>query len=140
VLTELSVADYAKLVQAGYEPLGIVAWSSVFFGGYAFGPGLATGTMMGATQNYELREFTQAFYEARETVMAALGAQAASHGASGIVGMRIDHTARPQSLSAGMGARERSGLMVTFNAVGTAIRQHRRDTVQSPQLVLDLLA
>ena len=26
VLTELSVADYAKLLQAGVEPLGVVAW------------------------------------------------------------------------------------------------------------------
>ena len=35
VLTELSVSDYAKLVDAGIEPLGIVAWTSVFFAVYA---------------------------------------------------------------------------------------------------------
>lgn len=45
VLTELSVADFAKLVQAGFEPLGIVAWSSVYFASYAFGApmGLSIG-------------------------------------------------------------------------------------------------
>jgi uncharacterized protein YbjQ (UPF0145 family) len=35
VLTELTVADYSKLVGAGIEPAGIVAWSSVFYANYA---------------------------------------------------------------------------------------------------------
>lgn len=141
VLTELSVADFAKLVRAGFEPLGIVAWSSVFFAGYAFGVGLAAGEMLaGPAQNYELREFTQAFYQARETVMAQVGAQAAALQASGIVGMRITHASTRRALSAGMGSRERSGLMVTFNAIGTAVRERERIAVQPPQPVLDLLA
>lgn len=141
VLTELSVAEYAQLVRAGFEPLGIVAWSSVFFASYAFGPGLAGGGMMmgmGAA-NYELREFTQAFYEARETVMMRLSAQADSLGASGIVGMRIGHTARRHELAAGFGAGgSRTGLMVTFNAIGTAIRQRTDAAVQAPKPALDL--
>src|SRR4029077_6724624 len=67
VLTELSIADYALLLRAGIEPAGIVAWSAVFFASYAYsgllvGPGTPMG--MGA-QNFELREFTQAFYGAR---------------------------------------------------------------------------
>ncbi len=141
VLTELSVADFAKLVRAGFEPLGIVAWSAVFFAGYAFGPGIAAGEMMtmGTTQNYELREFTQALYLARETVMASVGEQAASLGATGIVGMKIGHRARRHSLAAGFGSRERSGLMVTFNAIGTAIRQQQQASVRPPKPVLDLL-
>lgn len=151
VLSELSVADYAKLAQAGYEPLGIVAWSSVFFAGYSFGPGLAGGNMMpGGTQNFELREFTQAFYEARETVMARLSRQANDLNASGIVGMRIGHTARRQELSGGygFGGGSRTGLMVTFNAIGTAVRHskdaHSKDThsedarAGDPKKLLDL--
>jgi uncharacterized protein YbjQ (UPF0145 family) len=140
VLTELSVADFAKLVRAGYEPLGIVAWSSVFLAGYAFGPGIALGEMsMRFGQNYELQEFTQAFYDARETVMQRMNQQAAALGASGIVGVRIGHNAVRRSLGGG-GSRERSGLMVTFNAVGTAIRQHEDAPLYPPEKTLDLNA
>ena len=44
VMTELSVADYAKLLRAGIEPLGIVAWSSVFFSSYAIAGCSAAGS------------------------------------------------------------------------------------------------
>ena len=140
VLTDLSVADFAKLVGAGFEPLGIVAWSSVFFAGFAFGAGLAGGEMLGsgARQTYELGEFTQAFYAARETTMTALGNQAAALGASGVVGVSITHGARRHSLSAGMTSRERGGLMVTFNAIGTAIRQFATTPLKPPQMTVDL--
>jgi len=138
VLTELSVADYAKLVRAGFEPMGIVAWSSVFFAGYAYGTGVASGEMMSIGQTYELQEFTQAFYNARETVMARLTAQAHALGASGVVGVRIGHSAVRRTLGGGMGSRERNGLMVTFNAVGTAIRQREDAPLYPPEPVVDL--
>jgi uncharacterized protein YbjQ (UPF0145 family) len=142
VLTELSVADFSKLVRGGFEPLGIVAWSSVFFASYNFGPGMVGGGMMsvGATQNFELREFTRAFYNARESVMAELNAQASALGAAGIVGVRIGHRAVPHTLQGGMGTRERSGLMVTFNAIGTAILQTEEATLYPPEMAIDLTA
>jgi uncharacterized protein YbjQ (UPF0145 family) len=153
VLTELSVADYALLLRAGIEPAGIVAWSAVFFAGYSFGSGggltsMGMGMGMGgATQNYELRDFTQAFYGARESVMTQITRQACALGAAGVVGVRIGHTARSHTLRGGMGSavggyggREIQGLMVTFNAIGTAIRQHSHAPVQAPEPVLDLFA
>jgi uncharacterized protein YbjQ (UPF0145 family) len=143
VLTELSVADFSKLVRGGFEPLGIVAWSSVFFASYAYGTGMGVGGGMmsvGATQNFELREFTQAFYNARESVMGELNAQASSIGASGIVGVRIGHRAVPQTLPGGMGGSERRGLMVTFNAIGTAIHQTDEATLYPPETTIDLTA
>jgi uncharacterized protein YbjQ (UPF0145 family) len=142
VLTELSVADFSKLVRGGFEPLGIVAWSSVFFASYNFGPGMVGGGMMsvGGMQNFELREFTRAFYNARESVMGELNAQASAIGASGIVGVRIGHRAVPHTLGGGMGARERSGLMVTFNAIGTAILQTADTTLYPPETTIDLTA
>jgi uncharacterized protein YbjQ (UPF0145 family) len=142
VLTELSVAEFAKLVEAGFEPLGIVAWSSVFFAGYAYGTGIG-GTAafgLGTTQNFELREFTQAFYNARETVMTQLSAQAVALGAAGIVGVRIGHTARRQDLAGNLGGGSRGGLMVTFNAIGTAIAERAGAAAGSPKPILDLSA
>ncbi len=142
VLTELSVADFSKLVKGGFEPLGIVAWSSVFFASYNFGPGMVGGGMMsaGGMQNFELREFTRAFYNARESVMGELNAQASAIGASGIVGVRIGHRAVPHTLQGGMGTRERRGLMVTFNAIGTAILQTGEIALYPPETTIDLTA
>jgi uncharacterized protein YbjQ (UPF0145 family) len=149
VLTELSIADYALLLRAGIEPAGIVAWSSVFFANYSYygmlGPGSGMG--MGSMQNFELREFTQAFYGARETVMSQITRQASALRAAGVVGVRISHTARPHTLTGGIGGavggfggREIRGLMVTFNAIGTAIFQHEHAAFQAPEPVIDLFA
>jgi uncharacterized protein YbjQ (UPF0145 family) len=146
VLTDLSVAEYAMLVQGGFEPLGIVAHSAVFFTSYVFGGmmGGGGGLTMGV-QSFELREFTQAIYSAREAVMAQIVGQASSLGAAGVVGMKIDHSVRPHTLTGGMGmggglvgGRELRGLMVTFTAVGTAIEQHGDHTVPAPKTTVDL--
>jgi uncharacterized protein YbjQ (UPF0145 family) len=144
VMTELSVADYALLLRAGIEPAGIVAWSSVFFSSYAYRGMLGAGGTMTSMQPYELSEFTQALYNARERTMGQINRQATALGASGVVGVRIGHTIRPHTLSSGMGggfgASELRGMMVTFNAVGTAIRQHEHAEIQAPKPVVDLFA
>ncbi len=145
VMTELSVADYALLLRAGIEPAGIVAWSSVFFSSYAYRGMLGAGPgAMASMQPYELSEFTQALYNARGRTMGQLTNQAAALGASGVVGVRIGHTIRPHSLNSGMGGGfgggELRGMMVTFNAVGTAIRQHEHTEIQAPEPVVDLFA
>ncbi len=141
VLTELSVAEYAMLVRGGFEPLGIVAWSAVFFTSYVFGgmAGLVSGSMttMGV-RNFELREFTQAVYSAREAVMGRITDQAAALGASGVVGVKIGHSVNSHTLGGGPGMREIRGLMVTFTAVGTAIKQDEDHTIKAPKPVVDL--
>ncbi|HYB22640.1 MAG TPA: heavy metal-binding domain-containing protein [Solirubrobacteraceae bacterium] len=140
VLTELSVGDYAKLVNAGVEPLGIVAWTSVFFvansGEMEMMGGLG-GRMM-FTENQELTAYTQGLYTAREQTMERLGYQAQQHGASGIVGVRIGHTIRRQELGSSATTGSRGGLMVTFDAVGTAVRDTATASVRPPQTNLDL--
>ena len=148
VMTELSVADYALLLRAGIEPAGIVAWSSVFFASYAYSGMLGGGPgMMSSMQPYELSEFTQALYSARERTMGQITQQASALGASGVVGVRIGHTIQPRTLGAGMGGaiggfggRELRGMMITFNAIGTAIRQHADAEIQAPEPVVDLFA
>ncbi|MCW3019137.1 MAG: hypothetical protein JWN10_1445 [Solirubrobacterales bacterium] len=141
VLSELSVAEYAMLVRGGFEPLGIVAWSAVFFTSYVFGGmigGGGGGPLTMGVQNFEMREFTQAIYSAREAVMQRISGQAAALGASGVVGVNVGHTVRPQTLGGGVGMREMRGLMVTFTAVGTAIREDAEKTVAAPKPVVDL--
>ncbi len=140
VLSELSVADYAKLLSAGFEPVGIVAWSSVFFASYAYAGmlGVPQTAALGTLQNYELREFTQAVYGARETVMQRITDQAAGLRAAGVVGVRIGHTVQGSSLGGGMSLGQLGGMMVTFEAIGTAIREHGHATAQAPEPVIDL--
>jgi uncharacterized protein YbjQ (UPF0145 family) len=140
VLTELSVAEYAMLLQGGFEPLGIVAWSAVFFTSYRYGAGMLSGAPMTmGVQSFELREFTQAIYSAREAVMQRITAQASSLGASGVVGVKIGHSVSPRTLGGGgVGMREVSGMMVTFTAVGTAIQERSDITVKAPKPTIDL--
>jgi uncharacterized protein YbjQ (UPF0145 family) len=139
VLTELSVDDYWKLAQAGIEPLGVVAWSSAFFVRASYNTRMlgGLGGTMGFTQNQELPEYTQGFYEARELVMERMSAQAAQLGATGVVGMRINHGI--QRFEAGAGRYAQGGLMVTFHAVGTAIREREAVSLDAPQTTIDLL-
>jgi uncharacterized protein YbjQ (UPF0145 family) len=137
VLTELSVADYAKLLAAGIEPVGIVAWTSVFFVSLLYirsEQPLMSGI---AYQNFEYREVTECFYNARERVTAELGRQAQELGASGIVGVRIRHTTAPQSLNMGPGA-QRPGVIASFSAIGTAVRERGETQVQAPRLTMEM--
>lgn len=138
VLTELSVADYTKLLSAGIEPLGVVAWSSVFFVAASYetqAMGGLTGRLM-YTQNQELREFTQGLYEAREIAVGRLTEQAARLDASGVIGVRIAHSIQPTSV--GAGTYSRGGLMVSFHVIGTAIGEAEETQMHPPQTTIDL--
>jgi uncharacterized protein YbjQ (UPF0145 family) len=147
VLNELTVDDYWKLVQAGIEPCGVVAWSSAFFVRASFNTQMISGIGgVGFTQNQELPEFTQGFYGARELVMQRMTAQAAQLGASGMIGVRINHgIQRFETTGGGMGGGlgggryTQSGLLVTFHAIGTAIRQTEAAPLYAPQTTIDLL-
>jgi len=140
VLTELSVADYTKLLSAGVEPLGIVAWSSVFFVGASYSTQMMSGIgSLGFTQNQELPEFTQGIYSAREIAVGRLTEQAVRLDASGVIGTRIAHSIR--QVSVGAGAYSRGGLMVTFHAIGTAIRESgdaAETRIHPPETTIDL--
>jgi uncharacterized protein YbjQ (UPF0145 family) len=134
VLSELSVADYAKLARAGIEPLGIVAWSSAFFVSAAYATQMFGGA--GFMQNQELGEFTQGIYAARESVMARMTEQAARLDASGVIGARIRHGI--SRVSVGGGRFEQGGLMVTFHAIGTAVREGAHVLDVTPKTTIDL--
>lgn len=112
VMTELSMPDFAKLHQAGVETLGVVAWTSLFY--VQSWTAAQLGGLGMLMQNQELTDYTRGVYEARESVMARVTGQAARIGASGVVGMRLDHTVHP--------GNDR-GLIMGFDAIGTAIRQ-----------------
>ena len=134
VLTELSVADYAKLVQAGFEPLGIVAWSSVFFAGYVL-----------RTQGWSSRRRAWASPQPRAARIHAGVLQRARDGRAAHErtrprarrqrrGRRADRPRASAAISSAAAARyQRGGLMVTFHAIGTAIRQTEEAPLYPPR-------
>jgi uncharacterized protein YbjQ (UPF0145 family) len=136
ILTELSVADYANLARAGIEPVGIVAWTSVFFAAYGGGNWAMEPNRLSPVQNFELREFTEGVYGAREQAMERLNWQAEQLDASGIVGVRIGHTVRRQEV--GSANRSRGGVVITFDVIGTAIRETAAVQQQPPKTTVDL--
>ena len=100
--SDLSVAEYVLLGEAGFEPLGFVVGSSIYH------VGLQVGRW---SQNQELQVLTQAMYSARELAMDRMRAEADHLGADGIVGVQL----RMQMYAWGQEVLE-------FVATGTAVR------------------
>jgi uncharacterized protein YbjQ (UPF0145 family) len=70
--SDLSVAEYVLLGEAGFEPLGFVVGSSI----YHVGPQVGRWS-----QNQELQVLTQAMYSVRELAMSRMRAEADHLGA-----------------------------------------------------------
>jgi uncharacterized protein YbjQ (UPF0145 family) len=100
--SDLSVSEYVLLGEAGFEPLGFVIGSSIYHVGLQI-------ARWG--RNQELQVLTQAMYNARESAMARMRAEADHLSADGIVGVQL----RMQMYSWGQACLE-------FVATGTAVR------------------
>jgi uncharacterized protein YbjQ (UPF0145 family) len=139
VLTDLSVADYVKLLRAGIEPVGLAGWHSVFFTETSLIGGALVQSIAGrGFRNFELAELTQAIYAAREQVMAQMAAQAQGFGAAGIVGVQLEHKlVRASSTQAGRN-KGHNEMILHFNAFGTAIKRTGAATSSPPTPVIDL--
>jgi uncharacterized protein YbjQ (UPF0145 family) len=104
--SDLSGQDFWTLLRAGYRPAGMVMGSCVYHVAHQ-----SLGQWFKQIgQNVEMANFTQALYDARELAMERMQAEAASVGAQGVVGMRV------QEKSHGWGSH-----VIEFFAVGTAI-------------------
>jgi uncharacterized protein YbjQ (UPF0145 family) len=157
VLSDLSGQEYWQLHQAGYAPAGLVAGTAVVF--VSPSQGMQWQRWATTYQNQELTEFTQGFYSAREIALRKLSSQADAGGADGIVGVRIEQHAGMESFRVGSsyGAREgpglggsyrgyattggqgeRHGLLITMQAMGTAIRTAERVEPYPPEPAIDL--
>jgi uncharacterized protein YbjQ (UPF0145 family) len=120
VLTDLSVPDYTKLVLSGYQPVGIVAASTVYYIVASWATRRAQQGWFSRWNNQELTDFTQGVYTARELALSKITQQAAALGAEGVVGVDIDHHVRIHTV--GSDSNEREDLIITFHVIGTAIR------------------
>lgn len=148
ILTDLSVQDYCRLRQAGFEPAGLVAATSVTFGSAARVTRLRRARTF--TRVQELVEVGEAFHAARELTRRAIRDQTTRAGGTTAVGVEFSHAVQRETFElssslastsrrgwhisrvgvpyrvSGSGVAKRHGWMITMHAAGTAIRPTER--------------
>lgn len=150
-LTDLSVQDYWRLREGGFEALGLLAATSATFGSPARLTRLRRART--TTRVQELEEITEAYQSARQSVRRAIRDQLGRCGGTTAVGVEFSHAVQRETLELGSslasrsrqgwhmsrvgvpyrvkggGVAKRPGWMVTMHAAGTAIRlRERADT------------
>lgn len=117
-LTNLSGADFWKLVSSGYRPLGVVGGTSVLYivSGYRT-RWARTRFAPRSRRNQEYLDYTDGLNHARRLVLAHVRKEARDVGAAGILGLGLDLERHDPGRFAG----ERSDLVVAVHALGTAI-------------------
>ena len=122
--SDLSGQDFWTLIQSGYAPQGLVMGTCVYH--------IAHQGMMSSLSNIgantEIKQFTEALYDARELAMGRMQTEAETLDAEGIVGVQL------LSLPHRWG-----GHTTEFFAIGSAVRSLRPDhVIATPSLVLPL--
>jgi uncharacterized protein YbjQ (UPF0145 family) len=122
--SDLSGQDFAKLLRAGYRPVGLVMGNCV----YHVGRQGMLASLKQVGRNVEMPNYTQALYEARELAMERMQNEADELQAGGIVGARIVER------SHGWGSH-----VIEFFAIGTAVVPTSEDhEIEKPAMVLPL--
>lgn len=117
-LTVLSGQDYWKLSRAGERPIGVVGASTVHYIVAGWSTQQAQSGFFAGWANQELPDFTRGVYDARETALGRMTAEARRQGAAGVVGVTIGHQIEQREAG---GGSDRRDLVVTFHVLGTAI-------------------
>jgi uncharacterized protein YbjQ (UPF0145 family) len=130
-LSDLSGEEFWALRNAGFYPVGfafgncvwyeVASWATMAANNQGYNSGYGYG---GNTSwyNQELTDFTQAMYTARHLSMTRLQDECLRMGASGVVGADIEKEITPIERQLG-NDQERTDLMVSFQAFGTAVVQ-----------------
>jgi len=110
--SDLSVAEFLLVKEAGFDPLGLVVGSSIFHIGYQ---------QSSWKVSEEMQVLSEAMYAARELAMTRMEEEADQLGADGIVGVRLEIT-----------RYEWGQDMAEFIAIGTAIRHRGGELHRAP--------
>jgi uncharacterized protein YbjQ (UPF0145 family) len=144
LLTDLSVQDYAKLMVAGQEPMGLVAATAVVFASPSRDARIQRARTV--RRNQERSELSRGFGLARSWIRRELREQVARAGGRGVVGVDLSETIGREklALASAIGSpeqrgwsrgrlgipyyvrgsleAERRGWVITMHGAGTAIR------------------
>jgi uncharacterized protein YbjQ (UPF0145 family) len=127
--SDLSVAEFALIREAGFRPVTQVMGTCFFqmgWSGRSGGPGASlwgTGWVGGSGSAFELEQQTEAWNEARGRALARLSEEATRAGADAVVGVHLKR-----------GRYDWAAGLVEFVAVGTAVRSERYDLGGEPTL------
>jgi uncharacterized protein YbjQ (UPF0145 family) len=147
----LSGSELWQLLKAGYQPVSVVSGQSCFY----ISPDwlenrmllYSSGFLAGTMNNQELLETTRYFIAARETAMSHLQQELRDCGADGVVDVDVDYELDHfeyegrSGYSASSSMRKRIAILVSFNILGTAVRNPAPGTksaIEGPVLVQDL--
>jgi uncharacterized protein YbjQ (UPF0145 family) len=84
-VSDLSARDFARLMVAGWQPLGLATGAS-----FVYAPRRSVGAVFQQqTQNVELTNYTEAMYSARESAMARMQESALTLGGTGVVEVKV---------------------------------------------------
>jgi uncharacterized protein YbjQ (UPF0145 family) len=122
-VSDLSSRDFALLLNAGWEPMGLAFGAS-----FVHAPRRSAGTaLQQKTQNVELTTFTEALYSARESAMERMQSSALALSGTGVVAVQVSE-----------GPMSFANHAIAFTAWGTAVRlgpaghQHMQPRVVLP--------
>ena len=110
--SDLSVAEFLLIKEAGFDPLGLVVGSSIYHIGFQ---------QSRWSKSEEMQVLSEAMYTARELAMTRMEEEADQLGADGIVGVRLD-----------IGRYDWGQDMAEFIAIGTAIKHRGGELHRAP--------
>jgi uncharacterized protein YbjQ (UPF0145 family) len=110
--SDLSVAEFLLVKEAGFDPLGLVVGSSIYHIGFQ---------QSSWKVSEEMTVLSEAMYSARELAMTRMEEEADQLGADGIVGVRLE-----------VGRYDWGQDMAEFIAIGTAIRHRGGELHRAP--------
>jgi uncharacterized protein YbjQ (UPF0145 family) len=121
-LATVDGADLARLLRAGYVPVGVALGVSVVY----IVTDWTSQWQEASWANQEMRGFTQAVYAVRNFAMQRLERQATADGADGVIAYDTSmHVTEVEVSGGGPGQNERTDHIVEFAALGTAIGRIR---------------
>jgi uncharacterized protein YbjQ (UPF0145 family) len=110
--SDLSVAEFLLVKEAGFDPLGLVVGSSIFHIGFQ---------QSSWKVSEEMKVLSEAMYSARELAMTRMEEEAEQLGADGVVAVRLE-----------VSRYDWGEHMAEFIAIGTAIRHREGELHRAP--------
>jgi uncharacterized protein YbjQ (UPF0145 family) len=110
--SDLSVAEFLLVREAGFDPLGLVVGSSIFHIGFQ---------QSSWKTSEEMKVLSEAMYSARELAMTRMEEEAEQLGADGIVAVRLE-----------VSRYDWGEHMAEFIAIGTAIKHREGELHRAP--------
>jgi uncharacterized protein YbjQ (UPF0145 family) len=110
--SDLSVAEFLLVKEAGFDPLGLVVGSSIFHIGFQ---------QSSWKSSEEMKVLSEAMYSARELAMTRMEEEAEQLGADGVVAVRLE-----------VSRYDWGEHMAEFIAIGTAIKHRGGELHRAP--------